>query len=103
MKKSLIILLGAVLLSVLGFLGLKAGGFNQTEHAAFQTALWQVKHLDTTFNEDILEARFGLMNNYDDFGTCTLRLQQNLEVFKKMPAFITPQGRLAIENARSEY
>jgi len=103
MKKSLIILLGAALLGILGFVWHKAGEFNQGEHAAFQTTLWQFKRLDTTFNENIFEARFGLLNNYDDFQAYQISQQENLAALDKLPPFLTPEGRAAIQKAKNEY
>jgi len=103
MKKSLIILFGAALLCIVAFVWRKAGAFNQSQHASLQAALWQLEHLDTTFNEEILEVRFGLLNNYDDFEAYQLRMQQILASFDKLPAFITPDGRAAIQKTRDHF
>lgn len=103
MKKALIIFGAITLLSIFAFLGRKAGEFSDAEHSAFQGALWKLKHLDTAFNEDVLAARFGLLNNYDDFEVCSAQLNESLDELNKMPAFTTAEGRAAIESARNEY
>jgi PAS domain S-box-containing protein len=103
MRKVAAILIVAVLLGAVGFLCLKVREFSDSEHERFQTALWRLKHLDTAFNEDVLEARFALLDNYDDFQKYDEQLKGTLDELKVAPAFISPSGRRVIERARIAY
>src|SRR6266545_8031440 len=103
MRKAACIASTAVLLAALAFLGLKVKEFNGTEHEQFQTALWQLKHLGTAFNEDVLEARFALLDNYDDFQQYKEQAEDAVKALNRPPAFVTSTGRKAIAEARVEY
>lgn len=104
MRKTVIIIIVAVaLVATLAFLRRKVGEFDDAEHERFQTALWQIKQLDTTFNEDLLKSRFALVDNYDDFQMRAVELDRSLETLRQPPGFITPVGRMAITNAHGEY
>ncbi|MGC3961554.1 MAG: PAS domain S-box protein [Verrucomicrobiota bacterium] len=104
MKRAFLLIAVIVALAATSiFLRQKAGEFSDDQHNGFQTALWQIKHLDITFNEDLLAARFALLDNYDDFQTRTAQMQQSLEVLTKPPAFITSIGQQAIAQARKKY
>jgi PAS domain S-box-containing protein len=103
MKKIAIGLVTLAALATLAFLSLKAKAFSEKEHERFQTALWQLKHLDTAFNEIVLEARFALADNYDDLDADAEKTEGVLEDLKTTPAFIDAAGQKAIENDRLEY
>lgn len=104
MKKSAAIMMFAVaLVATLAFLRREAGGFNNDEHGRFQTALWQIKHLDTSFNEAVLKSRFALVDNYDDFQMHAADLELSLEKLRHPPGFVTPAGLIAITNAHQQY
>jgi PAS domain S-box-containing protein len=103
MRKTAISVLAVAALAALAFFCLKAKAFSDKEHERFQTALWQLKHLDTAFNEIVLEARFALADNYDDSDADAEQSARLLEDLKITPAFIDPAGQKAIETARLEY
>ncbi|HTD67720.1 MAG TPA: DAHL domain-containing protein [Candidatus Limnocylindria bacterium] len=103
MKKCTVILAAIVLLGALAFLCLKVRGFSDHEHERFQTALWRLKHLDTTFKEGVLEARFALVDDYDDFHAQDVELTRLLESLHQTPVFIQSLDRIAIEQARAQY
>jgi PAS domain S-box-containing protein len=103
MKKTAIIALAAALVAGLVFFFLKVKAFSDREHERFQATLWQLKHLDTLFNEVVLEARFALADNYDDLDADAEQTGRTLEDLKITPAFIDAAGQKAIESARLEY
>src|SRR5882724_1531891 len=103
MKKLAAIIAALALLGALAFFCLKAGKFSNHEHEQFQTALWRLKHLDTNFKEGVLEARFALLDNYDDFQTQELELAELLKTLSHTPSFIHPADRAEIEKARAQY
>jgi PAS domain S-box-containing protein len=103
MKKLASIAIATALLGALAFVCFNVTKFSGDEHGQFKTALWRLKHLDTTFNEGVLEARFALVDNYDDFHTQEKELAQLVESLNQPPAFIGPADRTAIEQARLQY
>ncbi|MCI0539389.1 MAG: PAS domain S-box protein [Verrucomicrobiales bacterium] len=103
MKRIAVILLGVALIVGLTFLGRKVREFSDTEHERFQTDLWRLKQMDTAFNEDVLEARFSLLDNYDDFQIYGEEMGRIVQALSTPPAFINSAGRAAIELARLDY
>jgi PAS domain S-box-containing protein len=103
MKKLVAIITTLVLVGALAFLCLQVGKFSDQEHDRFQTDLWLLKHLDTTFKEGVLQARFALLHNYDDFQTQELELTRLVEDLRHPPGFINAVDRTAIEEARAQY
>ncbi|MBI3418232.1 MAG: PAS domain S-box protein [Verrucomicrobia bacterium] len=103
MKKLSAITAAVALIGALAFLCFKVGKFRDHEHERFQTALWRLKHLDTTFKEGVLEARFALMDNYDDFQTQEEELTRLVEGLHQTPTFIRSADRTTIEQARVQY
>jgi PAS domain S-box-containing protein len=103
MKKTAIGIVAVAALATLAFLSLKAKAFSEKEHERFQTALWRLKHLDTAFNEIVLEARFALADNYDDLDADAEQTAGVLEDLKNTPALFDAAGQKAIETARLEY
>lgn len=103
MRKTAIIALAAAIVAGLAFFFLKVKAFSDREHEQFQTTLWQLKHLDTLFNEVVLEARFALADNYDDLNADAEQTERTLEDLKITPAFIDAAGQKAIESERLEY
>jgi PAS domain S-box-containing protein len=102
-KKAAIIMASGALIVALGFSFLKAREFSDAEHERFQTALWQLKHLDTAFNESVLEARFALLDNYDGFLALETEMKSCLSKLAQPPVFIDAQGKAAIKKASAEY
>jgi len=103
MKKLAAIAVVLALIGVLAFLSNKVRKFSNDEHERFQTALWRLKHLDTAFKEGVLEARFALLDNYDDFQSQEAELAQLVKNLNQTPTFIRPGDRKAIEEARAQY
>jgi PAS domain S-box-containing protein len=103
MKKAALSALVVAALAALAFLCLKVKAFSNKEHERFQTALWHLKHLDTAFNENVLEARFALADNYDELDSDAEQIEHYLGELKITPAFIDPAGQQAIKTARLEY
>ncbi len=62
-------LVGLLLLAVLAVFYLQRKGYSEHEHERFQATLWRLQNLDSSFNEDLLRARFTLLENYDRFQT----------------------------------
>src|SRR5689334_11958343 len=103
MKKAALFASALILLGTLTFLGLKVREFSDVEHGQFQTALWQLKHLGSAFNQSVLEARFAFLDSYDDFQAYERDAQRALETLQSPPEFVTPAGREAIRVACSDY
>lgn len=99
MRRIAIISAAVALVSAVGLLYFKMTAFSDTEHERVQKALWRLKHLDTIFNEGVLQARFGLVDNYDDFHAYDEELRSLVEILNQPPEPIDPAGRAAIEAA----
>ena len=82
-----------LLLAALAVFYLAQKGYSDREHARFQSGLWRLKHLDSTFNEDLLRARFSLLESYDAFQTYQLEMDRLLGDVRKVPRFVPPEGR----------
>lgn len=58
-------LLWTGIIALLSFLFIKTQGFDYEAHAKTLSLVRSIGQLDTKLNEDILEARLGILNNYD--------------------------------------
>jgi two-component system NtrC family sensor kinase len=98
-----IILVAIILVAAFAFLRQKADEFDREAHGAFQTVLWQIKHLDTSFNEDLLKSRFALLDTYDEFQAYADEMKLSLAALARPPEFVTPEGRATIAAAGKAY
>ncbi len=102
-RTSRIILVAIILVAAFAFLRQKAGEFDREAHGAFQTVLWQIKHLDTSFNEDLLKSRFALLDTYDEFQAYADEMKLSLAALDRPPDFVTLEGRATIAAAGKAY
>ncbi|MEQ2006918.1 MAG: DAHL domain-containing protein [Limisphaerales bacterium] len=77
--------------------------FDDREHEHFQGGLGRLSQLDTTFNQDLLKARFGLLNNYDSFHDQEQETTRLLAGLRTTPPFVRPAARAAMAAAGDEY
>jgi PAS domain S-box-containing protein len=103
MKKFAAFMAAGALVGALGFTFIKVQEFSDVEHERFQTALWQLKHQDTAFNEGVLKARFALLDDYDSFLSQGTEMRSCLATLGRTPAFIDATGKAGIDRARAEY
>ena len=75
---------------------LRREGYSADDHERFQTALWRLKSLDAAFNEDLLRARFSLLENYDRFQTYQREMTGLVEHDLVPPRFVGPEVRALI-------
>ena len=68
------IVLGLAAISLLSFLYAKTQSFNQQQHNRIVAHLSQFKQLDATLNQDVIESRSHLLNNYDPIVRSLARL-----------------------------
>ena len=95
-------LIGLLVLAVLAVFYLQRKGYSDHEHERFQSALWRLKRLDSSFNEDLLRARFSLLENYDRFQTYQREMEQLVGSALLPPRFVGPGGEAEITQATRE-
>ncbi len=74
-------------------------GYSALEHEQFQAGLWRLKHLDATFNEDLLRARFSLLESYDSFQHDLGEMDRLAAELRQPPRFVGDAGRAEIGRA----
>lgn len=91
------ILLSAGVVLLLTFLYWKTYTVDFPEHDRFTRNLLQLQEGDTTLNQDVLAARYGLVNNYDDQVADLVHLKKILANLNQIPSFISPSGQADIQ------
>ena len=99
MKKAIPI--GAALLASIVFLIVRYTEFSQSESEKYQSALWTMRQLDTAFNQDLLRARFSMLNNYDEFDSNRLAADAAIDSMTRVPRFVEPAARASIDRSTS--
>jgi PAS domain S-box-containing protein len=99
MRRTVLILVLIGLIAGAAGIYFKMKSFGGADHERFQQALHRLKNLDTTFDQGVLQARFAMLDNYDDFQTQEAELQSLLATLRNPPASLDPAGRLAISSA----
>jgi PAS domain S-box-containing protein len=77
--------------------------YSDHEHERFQAGVWRLKHLDATFNEDLLRARFSLLESYDDFERYLREMGQITEALEVPPRFVDAKGRAGIAASAEKF
>src|SRR5689334_21168273 len=101
--KKLAIALSLALVAALILVYSKVRRFSAAEHETFQTSLWRLKQLDTTFRQDLLKARFALRDHYDDFQSYDAESSELVNRVRTLPDPIDQDERSAFEVARLRF
>ena len=88
--------IGALVLAVLAFLYVQMNRVVFAEHERFDRDLRRFQHLDATLNQDVLKARFRMLDDYDRFPEEINELQRIIGDLAAMPAFVAGAGRQAL-------
>jgi PAS domain S-box-containing protein len=101
MKRTVIIAL-LLLVALVAFYAQRRSYSNQ-EHERFQAGLWRLKHLDATFNEDLLRARFSLLESYDGFQRYLQEMDRLTADLHSPPRFVGDGGRTDLSRAAETF
>ncbi len=91
------IFLGLAAISLLSFLYVKTQSFDQQQHNRVVANLSQFKQLDATLNQDVIESRSHLLNNYDPIVRNLSRLHAITADFVRGPSAIYHRGQADID------
>ena len=72
-----------------------------TDYERFDNSLRRVRRLDATLNQDVLKARFRLLEDYDTFGEVLTEFQAAIEDLQVPPGFCDAQARIDLEIGRA--
>ncbi len=86
-------LVGLLLLAVLTVFYLQRQGYSDRQHEHFQSGLWRLKHLDSSFNEDLLRVRFSLIESYDVFQSYQRQMDRLVDGELVLPSFVGSADR----------
>jgi PAS domain S-box-containing protein len=78
-------------------------GYNDQEHEYFQAALWRLKQLDASFNEDLLRVRFSLLESYDEFQNELQEMNRLADRLRTTPVFVSAAGHDNIQRAVRDF
>ena len=95
-------LVGLLLLAVLTVFYLQRQGYSDRQHERFQSGLWQLKHLDSSFNEDLLRVRFSLLESYDVFQSYQRQMDRLVDGELVIPSFVGAADRDQINLFKKE-
>lgn len=96
--------LGAVIaLGIMGGLWRKTQSVDLDEHASYESTLAELRRLDRTLNQDVLQARFQLINSYDSLGRTTAELQQQQRALLRLPSFLSAEEQSALAREVAQY
>ena len=87
---------GPVFLGLLTFLYFKTQELNSNEQERFQYDLRQLKQVNSTLDQDVLKARFHLLNDYDAFSEDIRRMEEIIADLNNVPAFVKGPERAAL-------
>jgi diguanylate cyclase (GGDEF)-like protein/PAS domain S-box-containing protein len=91
------VFLGLAAISLLSFLYAKTQSFDQQQHNRIVANLSQFKQLDATLNQDVIESRSHLLNNYDPIVRSLSRLHAVTNGFVAGPSSIYHRGQADID------
>ena len=89
--------LGLAAISLLSFLYVKTQSFDQQQHNRIVAHLSQFKQLDATLNQDVIESRSHLLNNYDPIVHSLTQLHAVTNSFVAGPTSIYHRGQADID------
>ncbi len=98
-----LVIAALLLLGVLVALYVQRRGYSAEEHERFQAGLWRARQLDATFNEDLLRARFSLLESYDDFQRNLVQMEELAAELREPPRFVDDAGRADIARAAETF
>jgi len=102
MNKRIPLLLIAVCLLLGAFFYFKNNSFDTSEHERFDAQLRRLRLVDTAFNEDVLKARFRMLNDYDVFIEHLNAMDSALTAMQTAPAFLSDANRAETESQRAK-
>jgi len=73
------------------------------EHARIDSALRELRSLDRTVNQDVLQARFKIIDNYDPVRRSYRRIEQLEAVISVLPRFLSGDDRRRMADAVARY
>ncbi|NEP41857.1 MAG: PAS domain S-box protein [Okeania sp. SIO2H7] len=105
MKKSLAIngIFAIFSFLVFGFLVIKSQGIDLDKHNRYISDLRLINETDARINQNILQARYGLINSYDPITEDLKKLDRTLESLKKAPFFLMVNSQYRLVENLDEY
>ena len=98
-----IFLLGATVLALFAHLYTKSSSVKFAEHDRYERGLQRLKQLDTSFNVDVLKARYRLLNNYDGFAEQLRESSETLGDLRRIPVFVASAGQARLGLALTNF
>jgi hypothetical protein len=92
-RNLLMVTSGVILFSVLF---IKAQAIDFPQHNRYFASLRRINELDARINQNVLQARYGLLTYYDPIVNELKDLQDLQERLKQTPTFINQQGKMEI-------
>ncbi|MBI2514512.1 MAG: PAS domain S-box protein [Opitutae bacterium] len=104
MKRKRVVILAVLAVAVPVGIYLQRLGFADDDaHERVQEHLWRLKQIDSTFDEDLLRARFSLLGNYDTFQHQLDEMEQRARAIAAAPGFTSEAGRTDVARAADEF
>jgi len=99
----LAVILTALALSALGAVYVWRSSYGNHDPERFEGDQWRLRQLDATFNEDLLRARFSLLENYDDFERYLAEMERLAADLRITPRFVSVLGRDTIVEEAAKF
>ena len=81
----------------------REGAIDYSEYRRFEAGLTRLKEAEATLSDDVLQARFDLLTDYDTFSATLDELRQATGTLGTLPAFILPEKRAAFANKLGDF
>jgi hypothetical protein len=98
---SVYLLPGALL--VLVILGMKSVAIDVESHDRYLASLGKMQNLDARIDRNVLQARDGLLNNYDPIVNDVVRLKQLQTDLEQTPSFVDSESRKELDRLLQSY
>jgi HPt (histidine-containing phosphotransfer) domain-containing protein len=102
-SRILLALLAAFLISALTWVWGKTRSVQPYEHARFDAALRELRSLDRTINQDVLRARYQLIDSYDPVLESYRRIEELEAIIARPLSYLTPQANHQLAIAVRDY
>ena len=97
------VLIGLVAIAALAWLWQKTQSLNPEDHSHLDAALRELRSLDRTINQDVLRARYKLINSYEPVLQAYRRVDELEQVIATPPRFLDDQAQLRFAAAVRDY
>ncbi|MGC4069224.1 MAG: ATP-binding protein [Polyangiaceae bacterium] len=102
-SRILLALVATFLLAALTWVWGKTRSVQPDEHSRFDAALRELRSLDRTINQDVLRARYQLIDSYDPVLQSYRRIEELEAIIARPISYLTPQANLQLSHAVRDY